>query len=255
MRPPPPEPFAAASHARHDEEALDDPPRQHRFDLRGGFRPAAHGQARDLGGCRRHGPPDHRGRGAGGGRGAGRLHPPLRPPGRGVHRRRPPGRRRGDRGRPRRLPAGGAGGPDLRRRADRGVPCRADPRRPHAHGRPRRHRGLALDRARIGRALRAGRHGELSLLRVDERDPRTRRRRAAHRHGGADARRAIEPARAGRRPSLRGPRSLSRRRGAGGGGPGLRHRAHRTGGQDRRVPATPTSRRPSAGCSARSAST
>ena len=58
------------------------------------------------------------------------------------------------------------------------------------HGRARRHPGLALDRDRIRRPLRSRRHGELSLLRPDERGAGEGRGRAAHRHGGADAARA-----------------------------------------------------------------
>ena len=58
------------------------------------------------------------------------------------------------------------------------------------HRRARRRARLALDGARSGRHLCAGRHGELSLLGADERRAGQGRRRRAHRHGHADARRA-----------------------------------------------------------------
>ena len=71
--------------------------------------------------------------------------------------------------------------------------------------------------------LRAGRHGELSLLRADERRAGEGRRRPAHRHGRADAGEPAEPARARGREARRRRRGLSDRRGAGHRGARLRH--------------------------------
>ena len=101
----------------------------------------------------------------------------------------------------------------------------------------RRRRGaaraaLAADRG--GRALRAGRHGGLSLVGADERDPGQGRRGRAARDGGAGAGRRAEPAGAGGGASRRDRRDLPGRRGAGDRGAGLRHRDDRAGRQDRR---------------------
>ena len=80
-----------------------------------------------------------------------------------------------------------ARGPRLGEGADRGLPPVAAPAGPHDHRRTRRDARLAVDGARIGRALRSGRHGELSLVGAHECRAGKGRRGAAHRHGGADA--------------------------------------------------------------------
>ena len=114
---------------------------------------------------------------------------------------------------------------------------------------------LALDGDRIGRALRAGRHRELSVLRPDERRAGEGRGRAAGRHGGADAARRREPAGARGGAARRRRRDLPDRRRAGGRGARLRDGDDRAASPRSSGPATPMWRRPSAGCSARSAST
>ena len=92
---------------------------------------------------------------------------------------------------------------------------------------------LALDGARQRRPLCAGRHRLLSQLGADERGAGQGGGREPHRHGDAGQRRRDQSADAGRRQARRRLRDLSRRRGAGRGRAGLRHRDHRAGGQDR----------------------
>ena len=108
------------------------------------------------------------------------------------------------------------------------------PRGRSLHRRARRRARLALDRDRGGRPLRAGRHRRLSVLGADERGAGQGRRRAARRHGRADAGRQAQSAGAGGREARRRRRDLSRRRRAGGRGARLRHRDDRAGRQDRR---------------------
>ena len=113
----------------------------------------------------------------------------------------------------------------------------------------------AGDAARPRRRLRAGRQGGVSVVGADERDPRAGRRRAGDRHGRAHARRRAQSAGARRRAPGRRRRACSRS--------AARRRSRRSPTARRRfprstrsaVPATPTSRRPSAACSAPSAST
>ena len=100
-----------------------------------------------------------------------------------------------------------------------------------------------------------GRQGGLSVLGADERHAGPRRRRGAHRHVRAGAGRRAQPAGAGRRAPRRGDRDLPRRRRPGGRGAGLRHRQHRRRSTASSAPATPMSPKPSARCSAVSAST
>ena len=103
--------------------------------------------------------------------------------------------------------------------------------------------------------LRTGRQGSVSLVRAHERTAGAGRRRGRDHHGCADSRRHTESAGAGRGPRRRRHARFHRRRRAGD------RRAWRTA--RRRFPrstrssgrATPTSRRPSAECSAWSAST
>ena len=161
-----------------------------------------------------------------------------------------------DRRRPRRAARRAAGG--ARASRPRGsapsttASCRADASWIDAAGRPARPALAPLDA--VGLYV-PGRHGRLSQLGADERDPGQGRRRAADRHGGADARRRAQPAGAGRGRHRRRRRDLPDRRRPGGGGAGLRHGDDRPGRQDRRARATPTSPRPSGRSSARSAST
>ena len=118
-------------------------------------------------------------------RGGDRLHPPLRraradaaaPARRGSRDRRRGRRLR----RPRRSPRWRS-----RRSGSKPTTGRRS-RRTTLHRRARRQPRLALDGDRVGRALRAGRHRELSLLGADERRAGEGRGRAADRHGGADA--------------------------------------------------------------------
>ena len=122
----------------------------------------------------------------------------------------------------------------------------------------RRHRHAArraLSAARVGRRLRAGRHGGLSVLGADEHRAGQGGGRAAHRHGRADAgRRAQSAGHAGGRDRRR-RRDLAHRRRPGGGGARLRHRNRSRRSTRSPAPATPMSPPPSAACSARSAST
>ena len=188
-------------------------------------------------------------------RGALRLHAAVRPAdaraGRGCgsrptrsRPRRPsiaprPGRRAGPRGR--------AGS-----RRSTGRRCRPISRCTDAAGLTLGH---ALDAARRGRPLRAGRQGGLSVLRADERDAGARRRRRADRHVRAVPRRRAEPARArggaARRRVARSTASAARRRSRRWPtAPRPSRRWTASSG-----PATPTSPKPSGRCSAASAST
>ena len=153
-----------------------------------------------------------------------------------------------------RLPEGGARGARLRQGAHRGLPSppTAEGRSFHRCG---RHRPWpALDADRRGRPLRAGRHGELPLLRADERGAGEDRRRAAHRHGGADAGGPQQSAGARRGEARRHRRDLPRRR--------ARRRSRRSPSAPRRSrpsprspdPAMPMWRRRSGTCSGGSAS-
>ena len=123
--------------------------------------------------------------------------------------------------------------------------------------------GPPLDGARLRRALRARRHGGLSLLGVDERPAGQGRRRRAPGHGGADAGRAGRALGAGRAPAAgvdeiyriggaqavaalaygtesiaagRQDRRARQRLRGGRQAPGLRHRRHR---HDRRAVGDP----------------
>ena len=182
-----------------------------------------------------------------------RLHAEVR---QGRHRRRGPAHlrcratRRGGQG-----AAGAARGARLRRPAHRGLPSRAAAQGRRLHRRHRHAARRALSAARVGRRLRARRHGGLSVLGADEHRAGQGGGRAAHRHGRADAgRRAQSAGHAGGRDRRR-RRGLAHRRRPGGGRAGLRHAIDR--GRSTRSPAraTPMSPPPSAACSARSAST
>ena len=166
-------------------------------------------------------------------RGARRADAPLRPARSGQHRHpRERGRDRGGRG-------GLRQGDSWRRWSSRATASRPitppDADRRPLHRCARRGARLALDGGRIGRPLRAGRARQLSELGADERRAGQGRRRAAHRHGRALARRRDQSAGAGRRAAGRRRRDLSHRRRAGRGGAGLRHRDDRAGRQDRRA--------------------
>ena len=123
------------------------------------------------------------------------------------------------------------------------------------HRRARRRTRPPLDRDRGRRALRAGRHRGLSVFGADERRAGQGRRRAARRHGGAGAGRQAQSRwcwpRRSSPASTRSIASAARRR--------WRRwpTAPRRSSRWRRssAPATPMWRRPSAWCSARSAST
>ena len=94
---------------------------------------------------------------------------------------------------------------------------------------------LALARDRIGRALRAGRRGELSLLRADER--RAGAKSPAARASPWSCRRPraeLNPLVLAAARDRRRRRNLSRRRRAGDRGAGLRNRDDRAGREDRR---------------------
>ena len=153
----------------------------------------------------------------------------------------------------------------LRAGAARCAEARARPHRglsppPDAAGRPldRPARGRArpsLDRDRGGRAVRAGRHRGLSVLGADECGPRQGGGLSAHRDGGAGAGRQAQSAGAGGRTSspasTRSIASAARRRSRRSPtAPRPSRRSPRSSGR-----AMPMWRRPSAWCSARSAST
>ena len=112
----------------------------------------------------------------------------------------------------------------------------------------------ALDAARCSRALRAGRQGGLPVVGADERHPRPRRRGRTHRHVRPQPRRHDESAGAGRGAACRRVRNLSRRRRPGDRGARLRHAQRSRPWTASSALATPMSPRPSARCSAVSAS-
>ena len=198
---------------------------------------------------------------------------------RGDHRRRGGARRRGARRADRKIrpgrsrthrPAGHAGRTGrrdggLRAGGARCAEARARPHRdlsppPDAAGRPlhrpaRRRARPSLDRDRGGRALRAGRHRRLSVLGADERGAGQGRGLPARRDGGAGAGRQAQPAGAGggasSPASTRSIASAARRRSRRSPtAPRPSRRSPRSSGR-----AMPMWRRPSAWCSARSAST
>ena len=186
--------------------------------------------------------------------GSARIHAPLRP-----HERDEHGRTRTAEAR-----VGGRRGLAARRAArGAGAGCSAGgdvPRAPACRlvglHRGRRHAaGPEGHAARPRRTLRAGRQGGLSEFGADERDSGQGGRRRRTHHGGADAARRKERAGAGRGAHHRRRSHIHHRRRAGGRRAGLRHADHPAGRTRSPVPAMPTSRRPSAACSARSAST
>ena len=119
----------------------------------------------------------------------------------------------------------------------------------------RGHARLALDGARLGRALRARRHGQLSVLRPDERRPgQGRRRRRAS--SWSCRRRAASSIRSSSRP----PGSPESTRSTGSAARRPSRRSPTAPPPSRRWPrssdrATPMWRRPSGASSGRSAST
>ena len=210
-------------------------------------------QARGLGRRRAGGAGDHRGRGGARRRGADRADRKFDRVDLGTIGLRVTAGRAGRRDRG--LRAGGARRAEARARPHRGLSPPPDAEGRPLHRRARRRARASLDRDRGGRALRAGRHRGLSVLGADERGAGQGRRRAAHRDGGADARRRAQSAGAGggasSPASTRSIASAARRRSRRSPmAPRRSRRSPRSSGR-----ATPMWRRPSARCSARSAST